>query len=162
MSSLSGLRRFIFEAQALCVAQVKMSVEGTETERKFELVPAERNSRIEAQCKRLTGLALTGQLECAFSCYTYIGEILSADVITYPEPRRFIPRSQEVMREKPGKEIVLDESSRLTMHDRTSKDRCQIQTDHQLWVALQRRALCSRSNGAVQFCHHGQVAPVHV
>ena len=110
MSSLSGLRRFIFEAQTLCVAQVKMSVEGTEAERKFELVPAERNSRIDAQRKRLTGLALTGQLECAFSCYTYIGEILSADVITYPEPHRFIPRSQEVMREKPGKEIVLDES----------------------------------------------------
>ena len=48
MSSLSGLRRFIFEAQTLCVAQVKMSVDGTEAERKFELVPAERNSRIDA------------------------------------------------------------------------------------------------------------------
>ena len=50
ISSLSGLRRVIFfEAQTLCVAQVKMSGEGTESEHKFELVPAERSSRLEAQ-----------------------------------------------------------------------------------------------------------------
>ena len=57
------------------------------------------------------------------------------------ELHRFTPRSQEISREKPGKEVILDESAKLSIRDRRSKDRCQIQNELQLSEAMTRRAL---------------------
>ena len=62
VGTLSSLRRLMFESQTLAIAHVKQSLEGNE--RKAELVPAERASRIAAQKGRLAGLELTGALEC--------------------------------------------------------------------------------------------------
>ena len=62
LRALSAFRRLMFEAQTLSVAQLKSSIEG-DSERKSELAPAERSTRLAEQRKRLSGLLLTGPLE---------------------------------------------------------------------------------------------------
>ncbi|CAE7793625.1 unnamed protein product [Symbiodinium sp. CCMP2592] len=102
LRALSALRRLMFEAQTLSIAQLKSSIEG-EGERKAELAPAERANRLADQRKRLIGLSLTGPLENAFSNYTYVAQVVDQDCLSYLEPHRFLTRAMEVNREKPGK-----------------------------------------------------------
>ncbi|CAE7790276.1 unnamed protein product [Symbiodinium sp. CCMP2592] len=140
LRALSALRRLMFEAQTLSIAQLKSSIEG-EGEKKAELAPAERMNRIADQRKRLVGLSLTGPLENAFSNYTYVAQVVDQDCLSYLEPHRFLTRAMEVNREKPGKELILDEGSRMSIRDKAHKDKCGIQNELQLSEALCRRAL---------------------
>ena len=140
LQALASIRRLMFEAQTLSVAQIKASIE-TEGETKVELAPAERAQRIAAQKRRLAGFDLTGPLENASANYTYVSTMVEHDHPQWLELHRFIPRSQEISREKPGKEVILDESAKLSIRDRRSKYRCQIQNELQLAEAMTRRAL---------------------
>ncbi|CAE7843090.1 unnamed protein product, partial [Symbiodinium necroappetens] len=140
LQALASIRRLTFEAQTLCIAQIKASIE-TDGEPKVELAPAERAQRIAAQKRRLAGFDLTGPLENAYSNYVYVSAMVEHDHPQWLELHRFIPRSQEISREKPGKEVILDESAKLSIRDRRTKDRCQIQNELQLAEAMTRRAL---------------------
>ena len=140
LRALSALRRLMFEAQTLSIAQLKNSIEG-ESERKSELAPAERSTRLADQRKRLAGLSLSGPLENAFSNYTYVAQVVDQDCLSYLEPHRFLTRAMEVNREKPGKELILHEGSRMSVRDKSHKDKCGIQNELQLSEALCRRAL---------------------
>ena len=140
LQALASIRRLMFEAQTLCIAQIKASIE-TEGETKVELAPAERAQRIAAQKRRLSGFDLTGPLENAYANYAYVTTMVEHDHPQWLELHRFIPRAQEISREKPGKELILDESAKLSLRDRRSKDRCQIQNELQLAEAMTRRAL---------------------
>ncbi|CAE7034963.1 GIP [Symbiodinium sp. CCMP2592] len=151
VGALSSIRRCVFECQTCVVQQLKLSVEGHEGDKKYDLPPAERTSRIAAQKTRLVGFELTGAMECAYSCYTLVGSMLEADSPIYLEPHRFITRQQEVCREKPKREIVLDGGTKLTVRDQQSRDRCQITNELQLWQALTRRSLACDLMGAISF-----------
>ncbi|CAE7530302.1 unnamed protein product, partial [Symbiodinium microadriaticum] len=120
LQALASIRRLTFEAQTLCIAQIKASIE-TEGEPKVELAPAERAQRIAAQKRRLAGFDLTGPLENAYSNYVYVSAMVEHDHPQWLELHRFIPRSQEISREKPGKEVILDESAKLSIRDRRTK-----------------------------------------
>ena len=140
LRALAEMRRLMFESQTLAMSQIRASIEH-DGEKRVELAPAERASRIEDQRQRLKGYDLSGPLENAFSNYTYVNKMLEDDHPSYLEPHRFVCRSSEVARERPGKELVIDESSRMLIKDKQYKDKCQIQSDLQLSEALTRRSL---------------------
>ena len=140
LASVDALRRLIFEAQTLAVAFVKTALDGA-NERCQELAPAERDSRITAQKGRLKGMNLTGFLECGYSCYTMVQELIDANAVIYLDPQKMITRSQEVGKEKKGKELILVQESKLSVRDPVSRERCAIQNELQLFQALQRRSL---------------------
>eukprot|EP00435_Cladocopium_sp_Y103_P029765 s285_g7.t1 len=140
IGQLSSIRRLMFDAQTLCASQIKSTLSGSDVGRKAELVPAERATRIQNQKIRLQGMELTGPLECSHMSYDYVAKMLEADVPMYLEPHRFTTRSSEVAREKPGKELVLDNVN-LTVKDAERKDKCQISNELQLHQALTRRSL---------------------
>ena len=74
---VSSLRRLIFEAQTLLIAQVKTLVENKVDETKLEMAPAERTHRIADQRGRLVGMTLTGELECGYCCYDLVMKLLN-------------------------------------------------------------------------------------
>ena len=92
----------------MSLAALKQTVEHTE-DRKVELAPAEREDRINRQRRKLQGLELTGPYENAHSNYNLVASMLEADSPVYLEPRKFLTRNAEVAREKPGKEVILNE-----------------------------------------------------
>jgi len=142
VGQLSSMRRLMFDAQTLCAlaSQIKTTLHGSDVGKKAELVPAERATRIEQQRARLQGVELTGPLECAHASYDYVARMLESDSPLYLEPHRFTTRASEVAREKPGKEIVLDNVN-LLVKDTVPKDKCQISNELQLHQALTRRSL---------------------
>ena len=131
LGSLAAIRQLHFESQTLSVAQVKAAIEsGGEGEKRHDLVPAERQVRIDEQKTRVQGLDIRGPLECSYASYAYVASMLDGGTPLWLEPSRFTPRSQEVQREKPGKELVLDaSSSRVTVRDRHDRDKCAIMTE---------------------------------
>ena len=74
--------------------------------------------------------------------YSQRRRIISIDSQSFPSAatHRFDTRAAEVAREKPGKELVLDQN-KISMKDRSDKGRCAIQDTLSLHQALQRRAL---------------------
>jgi hypothetical protein len=140
LTSLASIRRLMFEAQTLSIAQLKNSIEGN-VEKKAELVPAERTARIQAQRDRMLGLELVGSLECSFACYDLVGTMIEADTPLYLEPHRFGSRAQEVSRERPPKQLVIDGSAKLSFKEQQTQDRCALSDPLLLHQALARRAL---------------------
>ena len=119
IGQLSCIRRLMFDAQTLCASQI--------------------TTRIQHQKGRLQGLEFTGPLECSHASYACVARMLEGDVPMYLEPHRFTTRASEVSREKPSKELVLDNVN-LTVKDVVPKDKCQISNELQLHQALTRRA----------------------
>eukprot|EP00435_Cladocopium_sp_Y103_P038892 s848_g10.t1 len=140
VGELSSMRRLMFDAQTLSASQIKTVLSGSDTVRKAELVPAERATRIQAQKNRLQGMELTGPLEASHASYDYVAKMLEADTPMYLEPHRFTTRASEVAREKPKKELVLD-NVHLTVQDVEQKEKCQISNELELHQAFTRRSL---------------------
>ena len=150
VGQLSSIRRLTFDAQTLSAAQVKHILAGTETARKAELVPAERSQRIQDQRDRLLGMDLSGPLECSHASYDYVAKMLEQGTPMYLEPHRFTTRSAEVAREKPGKELILDQTN-LTVKEIENKDKCPMQGELQVFQALTRRSLACDLMGVCTF-----------
>ena len=99
-------------------------------------LPAERDSRLEEQRRRLSGMELTGH-----GCYRIVQELVETNAILYVDPQKMITRTQEVGREKPRRELVMNHDSKLSLQDPVSREQCQIQNELQLFQAFTRRSL---------------------
>lgn len=152
VGTLSSLRRLMFEGQTMVVAQIRKAVEGGEAAKAVELAPAERDHRIRAQRTRLAGLELTRHLECSHQSYDYVHKMAVQDSVIYLEPHRFTTRMAEVQRDKPPKELVIDQQQ-LTIRDSERKDRCTITDLFTLSQAFTRRALACDLMGICTFKH---------
>eukprot|EP00435_Cladocopium_sp_Y103_P057433 s637_g19.t1 len=147
---LASIRRLSFDAQTLSAAQVKHILAGNEAAKKAELVPAERAQRIQNQREKLAGMELSGPYECSHASYDYVAKMIEQNVPSYLEPHRFTTRSAEVAREKPGKELILDNTN-LTVKDAENKDKCPMQDNLQTFQALTRRSLACDLMGVCTF-----------
>lgn len=110
-SAGDSLKRLIFEAQTLVVADVKQKVTKKDDQATVALAPAERESRIKDQRQRLTGLRLRGEEEVAHQCFDLILSMIDKDSLVYFPPEKFITRRAELQHKKPIKELSIDSSS---------------------------------------------------
>ena len=138
---LGSVRRLVFIAQSLAVADMKQQVDGPSESQKKELAPAEREARLTRQRNHLVGLTLNGELECAHVCYDHVLTMLEKNTIVYLEPSKFPSRRAELASEKLVKEITLDSSKTLKLADKKQELACETHSELLLIQALQRRAL---------------------
>ena len=138
---LGSVRRLVFIAQSLAVADMKQQVDGPSESQKKELAPAEREARLTRQRNQLVGLTLNGELECAHVCYDHVLTMLEKNTIVYLEPSKFPSRRAELASEKLVKEITLDSSKTLKLADKKQELSCETHSELLLIQALQRRAL---------------------
>ena len=150
VGQLASIRRLMFDAQTLSAAQVKHVLAGNGAAKKAELVPAERSQRIREQKTRLSGFELTGPLECSHASYDYVAKMIENNVPSYLEPHRFTTRTSEVSKEKPGKELVIDQAH-LTVKDIEQKDKCPMHNELQVFQAFTRRSLACDLMGVCTF-----------
>ena len=119
IGTLASVKRLIFEAQTMFVAEMKAKVQKKD-DTQATLALAERDARIADQRKRLTGLRLRGDEECSHNSYALVLQIVERDTLTYLPPERFTTRRSELQQKKPGKELALDDEhvffSRQDLH----------------------------------------------
>ena len=127
IGSLASIRRLMFDAQTLAIQNIKSQVDGSDSAKR-ELVPAERSVRIADQKARLAGYDLTGPLECSFASYDICVELQEKDAVYYLAPHKFTTRSSEVIKDKPGKELIIDANS-LKINDTKNRDQILINNE---------------------------------
>eukprot|EP00435_Cladocopium_sp_Y103_P073792 s107_g45.t1 len=140
VGTLASMKRLIFEAQTLVVADVKSKVTRKEDSVPANMAPAERENRIAEQRKRLTGLRLRGEEEVGHNVYDLLLAMAEKDVLVYHGPEKFHTRRQELLNQKPSKQLAIDASS-LVVKDKASEITCSTNTELEVVNALRRRAL---------------------
>lgn len=148
---VSSLRRLLFEAQTLLIAQVKTLIENKVDETKLEMAPAERTHRIAEQRGRLVGMTLTGELECGYCCYDLVMKLAQHNSVVYLPPHKFVSRKAELGLDKPKKELTIEANSTVTVKDKSQELTCSTSTDLHLQEALTRRALALDLVGVATF-----------
>ena len=100
---MSSLKRLIFEAQTLVVADIKNKVQRRDEAPSISFMSAaERENRIDAQRGRLTGLRLRGDEEVARGAYDLVLNLMEKDQLTYLAPERFGTRKPSWRRQSLG------------------------------------------------------------
>eukprot|EP00435_Cladocopium_sp_Y103_P001414 s8314_g1.t1 len=117
------MKRLIFEAQTLVVADVKNKVTRKEDSVPANMAPAERENRIAEQRKRLTGLRLRGEEEVGHNVYDLLLAMAEKDVLVYHGPEKFHTRRQELLNQKPSKQLAIEACS-LVVKDKASEITC--------------------------------------
>ena len=140
VGTLASLKRLVFEAQTLVVADVKSKVTKKDDAIPANMAPAERENRIFEQRRRLTGLRLRGEEEAGHAVYDMLLAMAEKDVIIYHAPERFHTRRQELLNKKPNKELAID-ASQLVVKEKTAELTCSTATELEVVNALRRRAL---------------------
>lgn len=138
--ALNSLKRLIFEAQILVVADVKQKVSRKDDSQTVVLAPAERENRIEDQRTRLSGLRLRGEGEVARQCYDAVLSMMEKDIFACLGPEKFVARRFELLQKKPGREITIDAPS-LIVRDKHQWLSCPTSAELEVVNALRRRAL---------------------
>ena len=152
LGDAAALKRLIFEAQTLTIAELRSSIQpGEEAQKK--LPAAERSLRIENQRKRLVGLPLLkGGWQVAYALYDRFAHMMETDELRFIAPNECITRDAELAGGKPPKAVVLDASKTgLTLKDGEALSHMALTSDHELYQAMIRRALAMDVVGLATF-----------
>ena len=150
LGTITSTKLLIFQCHTLVVADIKAEVGKKEDSTSLTLPTAERDRRIEAQRKRLTGLRFRGDEEVAHSCYDLVFSLMEKDTLVYLPPDKFITRRYELLQRKPPKQLTLDNDN-LTIKDKPQDHTCSTKTELELLQALRRRALAFDLVGLVPY-----------
>ena len=142
LSEITGVKRFVFEAQTLAIASLRTAIQSPDDSSSRRVAPAERAARIESQKARLQGLDLTGPLEPSHWLYDQFSSIMELGEIKYIAPNKCMTRQQEILGEKPDKQIKIDEAKgSLVFKDAPQEHDTDVSSDLALRQAMARRAL---------------------
>ena len=148
----AALKRLVFESQTLCIAELRSSVTAGEELQK-KLPPAERAIRVEDQKKRLTGLPLDkGSWACAHSLYDRFATMREQEELRFIPPAECVTRDHELAGAKPPRALQLDANrSGVVIKDQEAIEQMALDSDHDLYQAMVRRALAMDLVGLASF-----------
>ena len=95
-SDQACLRRAFFEAATMSMAELRTKVDRSEEGVTRKIPQPERASRYAAQCVKLAGMVLTGELECAHSLLDDVSQQREDGVLKYLSPSQCPKREQEL------------------------------------------------------------------
>ena len=151
LGTVTSTKLLIFQCHTLVVADIKAEVgKKDDVSTQSTLPSAERDRRIEAQHKRLTGLRFRGDEEVAHCCYDLVFSLIEKDTLIYLPPEKFITRRYELLQKKPPKQLTLDNDN-LTIKDKPQDHVCSTKTELELLQAFRRRALAFDLVGLVPY-----------
>ncbi|CAE7228488.1 unnamed protein product, partial [Symbiodinium sp. CCMP2456] len=137
----SCLRRLLFEANSLNIADLHARVEPPSDNVVRRLPAAERAARSQAQQARLTGVVFTPDTTPANGLVDLFVGQLETEILQYVGPERCVSRAQEMMSVKVDKTINIDQEGRMRVASKPAELRCETSSDAKLRSAWNRRSL---------------------
>ena len=122
--TMSALRRAFFEAHTFMLNDLRTKIDKKDDEAPRKVPQAERNSRLQAQRKRLTGIEVSGPLEPSDSLVDVVSQQREDELLRYIELEQCTCRDSEV---------------RASKNSKTNK--ADLTSDFGVRQAMQRRAL---------------------
>ena len=151
MGEVGAARRFLFTAQTLAVGEMKKLVEETSESTKKRACWTRENRENQGTSRSTIGLNLEGEIECAFSSYDLVMDMMERDTVLYLSPHKFVSRRSELAYEKMIKELVIEPGNNIKVKDKKHDLSCETGTELTLSQALTRRALAFDLVGACSF-----------
>lgn len=148
---LSAFKRLLFENQTLMMHRFKSVAKGDETTPK-RMAPPEREARLARQKEQLRGLDISSPTEPAHGLYDLCENMIERNEIAYISPTKCLSRQQELVGNKPEKEIQLDASkTALVIKEQPLVAEININSDLALYQALLRRTRAIDLTGLASF-----------
>ena len=151
IADMAAFKRILFESQTLIMHSFKSTARGEDaTPRK--LSAPEREARLEQQRQQLKGLEIAGPLEPSHALYDLCASMIEKNEVAYISPSKCLSRQQELMGNKPEKEIQLDASkTSLVVKEQQTNAEISITSDLALYQAFQRRTLAMDLAGVASY-----------
>ena len=147
----SAFKRLLFESQTLMMHRFKSVAKGDDITPK-RMAPPEREARLARQKQQLRGLDISGPTEPSHGLYDLCTSMIERNEISYISPSKCLSRQQELVGNKPEKEIQLDASkTALVIKEQPSVAEISINSDLALYQALVRRTLAMDLTGLATF-----------
>ena len=152
-----AVRRLFFEAYSMAVADVRRRVEKSDSDAPRRMPQPERNERLLQQKDKLSGLELTGPLECSDSLIDRAVAIYDNNELSYLSWDMLTSREDEQRSIKHLKDFRPDEQGYLREYRSTKSGPADTSSDLLLKWALMRRGLALDQAGVMSFKVHEEI-----
>ena len=141
LADVAGAKRLLFESQTMVLASLQDQVNATEASSIKRVPTAERETKMRAIKKRLTGLLIEGPLEPAHSLLDATASMMQLNEVKYIPPERCISRTHEVMNQKsPTKQLDIS-AEQLVVREKQDTPDMTVTSALQVQEAFQRRGI---------------------
>ena len=158
VGQLALLRKLHFEATTLIVASINEQVKADTadpTSLTKRLPAAEKQSRLENQCRRLAGLRIVGELLPSHQLLDLTNSMLESGVITWVAPSKCSKRYDEIQANiKPGQSTLQIEQATLKVAQVPTSTTADVGSELKLQWALQRRGISLDQCRLLDWNHH--------
>ena len=137
MQDVSSLRRLLFEAQTLVMAQPREQVSNPEMQMTRKLPPVEREAKLRQLRARLPGVLLEHQLEPSHALLNLVAQMWETKQLQYIEIAKLTSREHEVLYSKSSKQLHVDADKLLVKDEAKVPDQA-ASTELQVLEALKR------------------------
>ena len=144
-------RRAWFEASTVAFAAVKSSIERTDADAPRKMPLPERVSRLNAQQRRLTGVAIEGSLQPSHALLDLVWAMREEDQLKYIPPESCTSRPQETLGIRKESFVKADSSGNLKSIEIDEQHMADLTTEYRVKLALTRRALAFDQIGLASF-----------
>ena len=141
IADIAGAKRLLFESQTIVLASLQDQVNTTDSSAIKKVPIAERESKMRAINKRLTGLLIEGPLEPGHGLLDTTASMMQLNEIKYIPPEKCISRTHEVMNQKsPTKQLDISAENLIVKEKQDTPDMT-VTSALQVQEALQRRGI---------------------
>ena len=156
--SVAKLRRLLYEAYTLSVAELKTKLTRTDSDPPIRMNMPERNSRLQKLRARLSGLSITESLEPSHKLVDTFVQMCEDDCIRYVPWEELTERAQEINGVVKDKEIVSgfkpDAQGFLKAASESKSASADVTSDLRMKQALTRRGLAMDLAGLCSYETH--------
>ena len=117
MQDISSVRRLLFEAQTLVMAQLREQVSNPEMQMTRKLPPIEREAKMKQLRARLPGVLLEHQLEPSHTLLNTVAQMWETRQLQYIEINKLTSREHEVLYSKSSKQLHIDSDKLLVKEE---------------------------------------------
>jgi hypothetical protein len=141
IADIAGAKRLLFESQTMVLASLQEQVNATDASSIKKVPIAERETKMKAIKKRLTGLLIEGPLEPGHSLLDTTASMMQLNEVKYIPPERCISRTHEVLNQKsPTKQLDIS-AEHLVVKEKQDTPDMTVTSALQVQEAFQRRGI---------------------
>ena len=140
LGDISTLKRLLFEAQTMLLAQLREQVSNPDAGTQRKLPAVERETRFRNLRTRLAGVVIEKSLEPSHSLLDLVSQQWESKQLTYISPERCTSREWEISMGKTSKQLSMDVDKLLVKNESAVPDQ-QVTTEMQTFEALRRRGI---------------------
>ena len=141
IADVAGAKRLLFESQTIVLASLQDQVNTADSTAIKKVPIAERESKMKAIKKRLTGLLIEGPLEPGHGLLDIAASMMQLNEVKYIPPEKCISRTYEVMNQKsPTKQLDISAENLIVKEKQDTPDMT-VTSALQVQEALQRRGI---------------------